>query len=141
MKTRIIELGFWSDEIVEQESKNAKLLHIFLFTNELIGHCGIYKISDKTMCFRTGLSPTELKGAQTELQGLKRAFFYNGWVLVEHAQRLSYRKGIWNEKASNRELDTIPKDISTTFKQLSASYPQYYQHPPKNEKDSPKANN
>ena len=138
MLTRTIRTNFWEDEKVEPLSKDATLLFAYCITNHKIGHTGIYAISDFTIKVRTKLTTEELEKAKGELAGIKRVFFYSGWVFVVNAQKFKMYTGAKNEIASNKELEAVPEDIKIYFHSLSTSYPQVYTQGVKQQNEVPK---
>lgn len=106
MKTRVIKTKIWRDGFFNRLSLQAKLVFIFLLTNEFIGQTGIYEMDISTISFYTGVDKNKIKEILTN--ELKEKIIYdNGWVVVLNAlkhnnyasnnkQRMSYMKE-WNE--------------------------------------------
>jgi hypothetical protein len=59
-KYRPVVCQFWNDPDIEKLSPEAKLLFLFLCTNDSTTESGIYEISDKRIMERTGLSKEKL---------------------------------------------------------------------------------
>ena len=51
---RPFQCAFWRDDFVLELSPEEKFFYIYLFTNEQVTMCGIYKLSKKVACFDTG---------------------------------------------------------------------------------------
>lgn len=100
----------WEDSFFVSLSKNAKILFMYLITNQRINLCGCYEISDRVLVFDTGLTNSELKKAKEDL--FPKARFYDGWVYLENAKRLGGYKGEKNEEAIRKELSKIPDYIT-----------------------------
>lgn len=110
-KRKYIKTKIWRDEWFVGLSRAAKLCFIYLFTNECIGISGIYEVSDRTICFDTGLTQAELDSVKEELS--TRVLFADGWVRVINAEKHDPIKGEKNNlwRAREKELEHIPEEI------------------------------
>lgn len=133
MKTRIIHTRMWEDEFFVKLSRNAKLLFIYLLTNQRINLIGCYEVSDRILMFDTGLTDEELKSAKKELD--PKVQFLNEWVYIPKAIHLGGYLGPKIKTATLKEYETLPQYVIDTYKldTLSIPYP-YSIHTPINHK-------
>lgn len=117
MKTRIIWTKIWEDEFFANLTRSAKILFIYLISNQRINICGCYELPDRIIMFDTGLNSTELESSKKEL--FPKAKFYQGWVYLPSAKKLSGYKGEKNESASKKEESLIPIDIKEFLYRVS----------------------
>ncbi len=80
MKERRIKTKIWRDNWFANLNHKAKLLFIYLVTNEYMGLSGIVEIPERTIMFDTGLTPAEISQAKTELA--EKVVFVDDWVFV-----------------------------------------------------------
>lgn len=120
MKTRIIQTSFWRDTNgVMLVSKNARLLWIFLLTNEYIGMSNYAYIPDIMKSHHTGLTLKEIDKAKKEIQSLKKVFFFDDWVFIKNLEeRNSYKNSPKNETSYKNEIDAVPKEVKSSFNAL-----------------------
>jgi len=111
MIQRKIYSKIWKDEWFCSLSQNARLLFIYLITNEFIGFTGCYELTDRQIIFDTKI--TSLEKVKQELY--PKAKFYNGWVYVENAQGYNNFVGDSFEKAITKEKNLIPENIINTL--------------------------
>ena len=126
MKTRIIHTKYWEDEKVSSLQRDAKLLFIYLLTNSRINLFGVYELSDRIMCFDTGLNEEELSIAKEELQDTFRVIFYDGWVYVANAEKHSKYTGEKNETAKARDAELIPDEVANYYDSIGYPIPYRY---------------
>ena len=109
MKTRIIWTKIWDDAWFDTLSQNARLLFLYLLTNQDIGLSGCYYLTDKKMGFNTHLTKEEIAEAKKELD--PKAKFYEEWVYLVNAQGYNGFVGSKNEVAIKREIQLIPLKV------------------------------
>lgn len=127
MKTRIVWTKVWEDQWFDQLSQEARLLFVYLITNNTIGLSGCYELRDKTMCYHTHLAQDQLLKAKEELK--PKVLFYENWVYVVNAQGYNGFTGYKTEVAVKRELGLIPQIVKTAFgivKDYTPSIPHTY---------------
>jgi len=108
MKTRKVWTKIWKDEWYCHLSKSAKLLFIYLITNDNIGFTGCYELTDRQITFDTGIDK-ELQKTKTELS--PKVKFYDGWVYVINCQGYNGFLGSSFEIAIDKEKSLIPENI------------------------------
>lgn len=109
MKTRIIHTKVWRDEWFVSLSSEAKLLWLYLLTNDKINISGIYELTDREILFDTSIniSDTSIKD---ELK--PKVIFAKGWVRIVNVEKYNkYLNSPKNVTACIRELDYIPDNI------------------------------
>lgn len=108
MKTRIVHTKVWRDEWFVNLSKDAKLLWLYLITNDQINICGIYEITSREILFDTGVEAT--KEILNELK--PKAIFVKNWVFIPNIEKYNkYRNAPTNNKAFDNEINRIPDCI------------------------------
>ncbi len=114
MKTRIIHTRFWQDNFVLNLDKNARLLFMYILSNERIGLTGGYECPDKFILLETGLNEAELKKAKRTLKD--KIMFKDGWIGVKNARKYNdYSSNKIHKKAFNRELNLLPDFITSAI--------------------------
>lgn len=111
MKQRKIWTKIWKDNWFYSLSQNARLLFLYLITNESIGFTGCYEISDRQITFDTKIS--NLEKIKEELS--PKIKFYNGWVYVVNSQGYNGFVGESFEVAIDKEKISIPETIKNTL--------------------------
>lgn len=110
MKARIIQTAFHSDEKMENLSKDAKWLFMYLLTSPYIGLTGAFQVSDKRIQYETGLTSKDLVEAKKELREI--VYFSKGWVVVLHAEKHNgFSKSIKTKVAYEKEFHSLPEEI------------------------------
>lgn len=109
MKQRKIWTKVWKDEWFCNLSQGARLLFLYLITNESIGFTGCYELSDRQILFDTKL--TNIEKLKAELS--PKVKFANGWVYVVNSQGYNGFVGSSFEVAINKEKNGIPETIKT----------------------------
>lgn len=114
MKTRIIHTKVWKDGWFVALSGNARLLWLYLLTNEKINISGIFEITDREIEFDTGIPKKDIPSAKGELSG--KIDCIESWIRVKNVDKYNnYRFSEKNEKAYNRELELVPEEIRLGF--------------------------
>lgn len=126
MDTRIIHTNFWEDAKVLEMSPFSRYLFLYYFSNNRICHLGIFKIANKLVLLETGLEQDQIDLAKEELESYKTVRFYDDWVYVVNAQKLSNYTGPKNEAAREKELCKIPADVIEHFRSLGHQIPYQY---------------
>jgi len=111
VKQRRIWTKVWKDDWFYSLSQNARLLFLYLITNEFIGFTGCYELSDRQILFDTKI--TNLDKVKQELNSKVR--FYNGWVYVINSQGYNGFVGESFQVALDKEEHTIPENIKNTL--------------------------
>jgi hypothetical protein len=120
MKTRIIQTRFWEDDIVLSVSKDARILWIFLLTNDKLGMTNYVKLPDSFIQYYTGLTNNELKKSKEELQSTGKIFFHKDWIYIPNLERENkYRNSPKLEIPYKIEISHIPKSIILEFDGLA----------------------
>lgn len=110
MKTRIIHTRFWQDNFVCELTAIAKLVFIYLLTNERLGLTGGYECPDKFILWETGISKEQLERVKVELSD--KIIFQDGWVGLKNASKYNnYSDNSVHKKAYEKELNLLPENI------------------------------
>jgi hypothetical protein len=113
MKTRIVWTKIWEDAWFDGLSQEARILFIYLLTNNTIGLSGCYELRDKTICYHTHLSPDQLTKVKSELS--PKVIFKENWIYIANAQGYNGFTGSSNEVALRKEIALIPQNIKDTL--------------------------
>lgn len=98
----------------------AKLLLLFLLTNENIGLTGAYELPDSYLSFFTGLSQKDVEECKKMLA--EKVIFEEGWIVLLNAQK--HNNYVSNEKqkmAYKREYELLPENIKKYVVTLEAA--------------------
>lgn len=104
---RQIHVSIWKDSWFIDLEPDAKLLFIYLFSNELASLAGIYKIPIKVIAFETGLPLDYVVDCLKEFERAGKVFYQDGIVWIKKMRE--YNKG--SAKVQTRidaDLDQIP---------------------------------
>lgn len=74
MKTRIIWTKIYEDSWFITLNPEEKYIFIYIFTNQRIGHTGIYYLPDRILLFETGISPENLKIIEEKFEKAGKVF-------------------------------------------------------------------
>jgi hypothetical protein len=108
-KYRPIKTCFWSDEFISTLTANAKLLYLYLLTNERTTLCGIYRLPIQYLYFETGLDKPQIEKAVKELES--KIVYKDGWAVVKNYQK--HQSASPKIKAGiKREMSEIPQAIA-----------------------------
>ena len=113
MRTRVVHTRMWEDEFFIALKIKARYLFIYLFTNPRVNCLGCYRISDRTICFETGITDDELQEYKKIL--FPKVRFFEGWVFVVNSQFLGGYIGKKFDKAIKREKDEIPENVKNAL--------------------------
>jgi hypothetical protein len=115
MTYRSFDTGTWKDPWFEQLSIKAKLLFIYLWTNDTCSQSGVYHVSTRRVEFESGLKATEIL---PELDPKVKWFEEESIVWVKNF----FRKQCQNPKfaiCAVKSLSSIPKTIVEEFTQYN----------------------
>lgn len=130
MKTRIITTDIWDEDKVFTLNIDTKLLYLILLTNPYIGQSRFYKINDRQLSTFSGLNVEQVKKCKSDLELVKMAYFKDGYVCITGYGFVEcFYKGIKNEKAKQKELESIPKEVLEYFKDKLNTLSIPYEYP------------
>lgn len=120
MKTRILyPKNIWFNKQLKRLTTTSKLICLYLVSNDNIALTTIYKQQDLELCFLFDLKEEELEKIKIEIEQSGLFYFKNEWVLINND--LSYTDYGGRDRvidAKNKELDSIPLEISSYFKEV-----------------------
>jgi hypothetical protein len=111
MKQRKVWTKIWKDDWFCGLSQSARMLFLYLITNEDIGFTGCYELSDRQITFDTKL--TGLDKLKKEL--FPKIKFLDGWIYVVNAQGYNGFVGESFEVAISKERLSIPQNVKDTL--------------------------
>jgi len=119
MNTRIVKTSLWRDNKIQHLSKNSTLLFVYLITNECINLCGLYELPDTYLSLQCKLTDEELQVSKKDLQAIKVAYFYEGWIYMPNSLRHNkYHKSPKTMTAYTNQVTAIPTKIKDYFRNL-----------------------
>jgi hypothetical protein len=105
---RKVKCDIWrSDEWFQELPTDARLLWVYLFTNDSTSVAGIYKIPLRTVAFESGLSLERVKELLAEFAKADKAYYENGVLWVVNMRR--HQAG---ETPGATVLTCIEKDLA-----------------------------
>ena len=81
---RMVKTKFWDDAFVCSLDVGAKLLYLYLLTNQSTNCAGCYEISMRRIIFDTGLIETVCIGYLDQFQKSGRIMYQDGWVSLKN---------------------------------------------------------
>lgn len=120
MKTRILyPKNIWFDKRFKGLTTTSKLLSIYLVSNANIGLSRIYQQHDLEIGFLFSLSENELNRAKEELTNAGLFVFKEEWVYINNDfAYVDYEGRDRLLEAREKELNSIPLEISNYFKEV-----------------------
>jgi hypothetical protein len=117
---RQIHTRIWKDDWFSELSQDAKLLFVYLFSNEQAEVGGVYELPIKYMSFETGIPQNRITELIVEFENSKKVYYRNGWVWVVNLRK-------YNESGSVKVSIRINKDLaSLPDGELKEMYCKYY---------------
>jgi len=121
---RYISTSFWDDVWVQGLNITEKALYLYLLTNTLTNIAGIYKISDKRICFDTGISEIEAKAIMGKFETDGKVYRKGEYLVLPNWPK--HQK--WeNHKTIKAGIEAVLKTLSTEFiiflKEKGYAYP------------------
>jgi hypothetical protein len=141
----IIKGSFWTDQRVEELTKDEKLAALWLISNPARDLCGFTSVSNKRFTFETGLTPADLEGASKGLPSSIKKLPGGVWFAVNflrHQFGKGGRLSLGNKVviAAARHASKLPLAQANAFFE---AYPElrelglnHTSHTPKNEAPS-----
>jgi len=127
MKTRIIQTRFWKDDFISKLNVEAKLVFLYLITNESIGLTGIYEEPIPYIAFHCGLNNKKVEKALDDLKD--KIVYFKGWIVVKNAIKYNnYASNSKQRKAYMKEYEKIPdalKRYIPYYKNVDKYSPKY----------------
>ena len=111
MKTRIIYTKFWCDNYISTLTHKEKLAFLYFITNEKVNICGIYELPDKYIKVDLDITQEELDRIKEKFMKDNKFMFIDGWIKIVNFEIYNKFEGDRNEKAKEKELALIPKEI------------------------------
>jgi hypothetical protein len=80
-------VSFWDDEWICSLKPLEKMLYLYLLTNPLTNIAGVYKITDRRICFDTGLTQKQIKEFMAKFQEAHKAFRMDEYIVILNAPK------------------------------------------------------
>jgi DnaD/phage-associated family protein len=120
---RQIHTRIWKDDWFSELDLDAKLLFVYLFSNEQAEVGGVYELPIKYMSFEAGIPQERISKLLTYFEDAKKVYYRNGWVWVVNLRK-------YNESRSEKVAIRIKKDLaSLPDGELKKMYCEYYKIP------------
>lgn len=120
MKARIIKTKVWTDRDFHKLSADARYVFMYLLSCQYVGMSNYFECLNAYMQLETGLSQVRVEKAQEELMIQKKAFFYDGWVLIPNLEKHNqYKNSPRNLPTYEKEINDVPKSVLDYFDSIS----------------------
>lgn len=121
---RNIHTRIWKDSWFSELEPDAKLLFIYLFSNERASVCGMYELPMKYIVFETGLDHNRVMELFAEFERAKKAYYRDGVVWVVNLRK-------YNDSGNSSKVAIrIQKDLEIIPDcELKRAYYQYEKIP------------
>lgn len=107
---RSVKTKIWRDSWYRGLEPMAKLLYVYLFSNEYTSLCGFYELPLPTISLDTGIKDKILPGIFSQLKG--RVEYIDGWVCIKnYAHHQNYASSPKVVALINRDLLQIPQKV------------------------------
>lgn len=116
MKTRIIWTKIYEDSWFSTLTLDEKFVFIYLFTNQRIGHTGIYELPQRVVEFEIGIENSHYKKMKVKFEKASKVFFYEDWIFIPNAAHYGGYSGPRNKTAYENERKSIPLKVIEAFK-------------------------
>jgi hypothetical protein len=134
---RYISTSFWDDEWIQTLKPMEKYLFVYLLSNPLTHISGVYKITDRRICFDTGLNQSTVKGMMEKFDAARKAFRMGEYIVIPtHPKHQKWEKcpkikeGIikWLMGIGIENLNKLCEygyrfDLKIVYERLSIPYP------------------
>lgn len=107
MSKTMIDNRIFNDSWFFSLSAEAKLLFLFLITNESCSLTGFYEIPLKIISTYTAITEQQIKKLFLEFEN--KAAYENGWVIIPNYERHNPMNNPNIEKSRNKQLASIPQ--------------------------------
>lgn len=105
---RQIHTRIWKDDWFSNLETDAKLLFIYLFSNEQAEVSGVYELPIKYMAFESDLPKERILELLKEFEEAGKAYYRNGWVWVVNLRKYNETKSDPVIKRIKKNLDHMP---------------------------------
>lgn len=120
---RQIHTSIWKDDWFMDLTPEAKLLFIYLFSNEQASMGGLYKLPLKVIAFETGLDLGLIEQVLDEFEQAGKVEYEGGVVWVRNMPK-------YHEARSAQQITRVNKDVEAIADcRLKREYMQTLQHP------------
>lgn len=124
MKTAMIKTSLWDDDSFYELNIDTKLVYMLTLTAPERGVGRIFKMSDRIISARSGLSTDQISICKKQLEDKGLVIFYKGWInLTDQSSFVQPIKGKLTPITLDRELQDIPSDIRCYFDQSFTGEP------------------
>lgn len=120
MRTALIKTELWDDDTFYEMNIDTKLIYLLLLTSPERGVGRIFKMSDRLISARSGLTTQQIATCKKQLEEAGSVFFIENYILL--AKKSSFIqpvKGRLTEKVLAKEIKDIPENIIEHFSQLT----------------------
>jgi hypothetical protein len=138
MKTAILKTTIWDDDDFYELNIDTKLLYLLLMSSPERGVSDIYKVSDRILSARSGLSSDQLKICKKQLHEKGLVSFNGKYIKLSQSAYVLPKKGRFTEQALNNEYSEVPQSVIEAFSSNSSLIVEYYNDTIYNNKDNNK---
>jgi len=91
-------------------------MFIYFFTNQRIGHTGIYELPERILRFEVQITKKYYKKIKTTFEKAGKVYFYKDWIYIPNASHYGGYTGEKNKRAYEKEKKSIPLKVINSFK-------------------------
>jgi len=115
MKTAILKTNLWDDDDFFELNIDTKLLYLLLMSAPERGVSDIYKVSNRILSARSGLSSDQLEICKKQLAEKGLVSFDKSYIKLIGSAYVLPKKGRFTEQALTREYEEVPKETLDYF--------------------------
>jgi hypothetical protein len=105
---RQIHTRIWKDDWFSNLETDAKLLFIYLFSNEQAEVSGVYELPIKYMAFESDLPKERILELLQQFEDAGKVVYRNGWVWVVNLRKYNETGSVPVAKRIKKDLDAMP---------------------------------
>jgi carbohydrate-binding DOMON domain-containing protein len=121
---RYISTSFWDDEWIMSLDPSEKFVYLYLMTNTLTNIAGVYKISNRRICFDTGYNDDTINKILERYAEAEKAFRYEQYIIIPSWPK--HQK--WESKSKIQAgiesiIKELPKELVKFLVKIQYRYP------------------
>jgi hypothetical protein len=82
------DTAFWDDEWISSLELPEKTLYLYFLTNRLFNISGVYKITDRRICFDTTLKPKQIQKIMTKFQEMHKVYRMGEYIVIPDVPKM-----------------------------------------------------
>ncbi len=123
-KQRYISVSFWDDEWIQTLDPSEKLLYLYLMTNPLTNIAGVYKITNRRICFDTGFNMDTVTHILRKFELAKKVYRKNEYIVIPNwPKHQRWEKSSKTKTGIDSILQQLDNEILQFLKDVNFKYP------------------